>query len=191
MIEIDGKIISADILTTPFLCDLSACKGICCVEGNAGAPLSAAETETLRTEWDAYRPFLKPEGVAAIEAQGFAVIDEDGDLTTPLIAEAECAYSVEENGITLCGIEKAWRAGRTPFQKPASCHLYPIRLTRFSDGSLGLNYHRWGVCQSALERGRREGVPMFRALREPIVRCFGEDFFAALEEAERYLQAQQ
>ncbi len=188
MIEIDGKIVSTDIITTRFLCDLGACRGTCCVEGNAGAPLEAAEVDTLEAEYEAYKPYMKPEGIAAIERQGFMVPDEDGEQTTPLIAGAECAYSFEEDGVTLCAIEKAWRQGRTTFQKPISCHLYPIRVMRFSNGTYGLNYHRWSVCQSALACGSREGVAMFRALREPIVRQFGKEFFAALEEAEKFLQ---
>lgn len=188
MIEIEGRIVSTEIITSRFLCDLSACHGICCVEGNAGAPLEADEQEILRIEYAAYKPYMKPEGVAAVEAQGFAVTDTDGDLTTPLVNDAECAYSIREGGVTLCAIEKAWKEGDTAFRKPVSCHLYPIRVTRFSNGTVGLNYHRWSVCRPAVECGRREGVALFRALREPIVRCFGEEFFGALEEAERYLQ---
>ncbi len=188
MIEIDGKIVSTDILTTRFLCDLGACRGICCVEGSGGAPLSESEVKTLETEYEAYRPYLKPAGADAIREQGFMVVDVDGDLTTPLIGGAECAYSFEENGTTLCAIEKAWKEGRTAFRKPVSCHLYPIRLVRFSNGSLGLNYHRWGICRPALELGARKGIPMYRALREPIIRCFGEEFFNALEEAENYIR---
>ena len=113
MIQIDDKIVSSELLTERFCCDLSHCKGICCVEGNAGAPLEIDEVEVLEHEWEAYRPYMKPEGIEAVERQGFMVLDEDGDLTTPLIGEAECAYSFEENGVTMCAIERAWREGRT------------------------------------------------------------------------------
>ena len=187
MIQIDDKIVSSELLTERFCCDLSHCKGIFCVEGNAGAPLEIDEVEVLEHEWEAYRPYMKPEGIEAVERQGFMVLDEDGDLTTPLIGEAECAYSFEENGVTMCAIERAWREGRTPFRKPISCHLYPIRLITLSNGTVGLNYHRWDVCDSARRLGRKLGTPVYRVLREPIVRRFGEPFFAALEEAERYL----
>lgn len=188
MIEIEGKIVSLDLLRECFACDLSRCKGICCVEGNAGAPLEEEEVAILRDNFDKYRPYLKGEGIDAIEKQGFAVIDEDGELTTPLIDDAECVYSFEEDGITYCAVERAWREGKLEFCKPVSCHLYPIRVARFSDGSLGLNYHRWNVCASAVECGKRLGIPVYQALRGPIESYFGPDFYAALEEAEKYIE---
>jgi hypothetical protein len=191
MIEIDGKIVSTDIITEKFLCDLSACRGICCVEGNAGAPLEADEARVLAEEYPACKPFMTSAGVAEIERQGFAVTDSDGDLVTPLVGDAECAYSYNDGGVTLCAIEKAWAEGRTTFRKPISCHLYPIRVARFGDGTFGLNYHRWAVCEGARTLGREKGVPVFRMLREPIIRRFGSEFFEALEAAEQYLAASQ
>ena len=190
MIEIDDKIVSADLLRECFACDLSQCRGICCVEGNAGAPLEAEEHGELEAEYEHYKPCMTSEGIEAIERQGFAVLDEEGDLTTPLVRDAECAYACREEGITLCAIEKAWREGRTPFRKPVSCHLYPIRLVKFSNGAVGLNYHRWEVCASARTCGRRLGLPVYKSLREPIVRRFGEEFYKALEAAEAYLKSQ-
>jgi hypothetical protein len=187
MIEIDGKIISLDIFTKKFACDISRCHGICCVEGNAGAPLEEGEDEILEQEFHSYSPFMTPEGIAAIEQQGFAVVDEDGDLTTPLIGGAECAYSIIENGITMCAIEKAWFGGLTEFRKPISCHLYPIRVTKFRNGTLGLNYHRWDVCAPAIELGNARGIPIYRSLKEPIIRAFGDDFYEAMEEAKKYI----
>lgn len=188
MIEIDNKIVSADLLRECFACDLSQCHGICCVEGNAGAPLEAEEIGDLEAEYENYKPYMTTEGIAAIEEQGFAVFDDDGDLTTPLVNNAQCAYACEENGITLCAIEKAWRDGRTEFRKPISCHLYPIRLVKFSNGSIGLNYHRWNVCAPARALGRKLGIPVYRALQEPIERRFGKEFFKALEAAEEFLK---
>lgn len=200
MIEIDGKIVCADIVTEKFLCDLGRCRGICCVEGNAGAPLEPEEAQILADEYAGYKRFMTPAGIAEIERQGFAVTDSDGDLVTPLVGDAECAYSYRnEAGATLCAIEKAWLAGvengdgecgnrLVTFRKPISCHLYPIRVMRFGDGSLGLNYHRWAVCDGARELGRKQGVPIYKMLREAIVRRFGEEFYAALEAAEKYLQ---
>ena len=188
MIEIDDKIVSADLLRECFACDLAQCKGICCVEGNAGAPLEEDEVEILEREYPNYRSCMTPEGIEAVERQGFTVVDEEGDLTTPLVNDAECAYAYTENGVTLCAIEKAWQEGRTPFRKPISCHLYPIRLMRFSNGTIGLNYHRWSVCAPARRCGARLGIPVYKALREPIIRRFGPEFYQALEAAEALLK---
>lgn len=187
MIEIDGKIVSVDILTEYFSCDIAKCKGICCVEGNAGAPLTDEEIDLLEEGYEAYKSYLKPEGIKAIERQGFVVVDSDGDLTTPLINDAECAFSFEENGITLCAVERAWREGKLDFQKPISCHLYPIRVAKFRNGTVGLNYHRWNVCSSAVTCGKRKVIPVYKSLKEPIERYFGKDFYKALEEAEKFL----
>ena len=188
MIEIDDKIVSQDLLRECFCCDLADCKGICCVEGNAGAPLEADEVEILEREYEAYRPYMTGEGVEAVSEQGFVVLDEDGDLTTPLIHDAECAFSYKENGCTLCAIERAYREGKTTFKKPISCHLYPIRLINFSNGTVGLNYHRWDVCEGARRCGRKLGIPVYKSLKEPIIRRFGEEFYEALEAAEQYIK---
>lgn len=187
MIEIDDKIVSTDLLKECFACDLEQCKGICCVEGNAGAPLEMEEIDILEEEFSNFRPYMTEAGVQAVEEQGFMVIDTDGDYTTPLVNDAECAYSFEENGITFCAIERAWREGKCSFQKPISCHLYPIRVAQFRNGTLGLNYHRWEVCRSACKCGKRLGIPVYKALKEPIIRRFGEEFYERLEEAAKHL----
>ena len=114
----------------------------------------------------------------------------DRDYTTPLVDDAECAYAYTEEGITFCAIEKAFREGKTTFRKPISCHLYPIRLMNFSNGTVGLNYHRWSVCEPARQCGKRLGIPVYKALREPIIRRFGEEFYKALETAEQLLKNQ-
>lgn len=191
MIEIDDKIVSLDLLRECFTCDLGRCKGICCVEGNAGAPLEIEEIDMLEAEYEHYKPYMTPEGIAAVERQGFMVVDGEGDYTTPLVDDAECAYSYTENGVTLCAVERAFREGKCAFLKPISCHLYPIRVVRFSNGSLGLNYHRWEVCRPAVACGQRLGIPLYKALREPIVRRFGEEFYRALETAEEFLREQE
>lgn len=188
MIDIDGKIVTTDILTAQFCCDITLCKGICCVEGNAGAPLDDGEVDILEEEFDAYKPYMTPEGIVEIERQGFVVVDTDGDYTTPLVNDAECAYSYSEDGITLCAIEKAYREGKTGFMKPISCHLYPIRVTKFSDGSMGLNYHRWSVCSTAVYCGQAKGIPVYKSLKAPIIRAFGEDFYNELEVAAEYIE---
>ncbi len=190
MIEIDGKIISTDILTTKFCCDITKCKGICCVEGNAGAPLEIEEVDILESQYNNYSEYMTQEGRDVIAKEGFMIVDLDGDYTTPLINDSECAFSFKEGDITLCAIEKAYKEGKTGFYKPISCHLYPIRLANFSNGSTGLNYHRWGVCSSALENGAKIGVPMYRVLEAPITRRFGTDFYKALEIAAKFMEEQ-
>ena len=189
MIELDDKIVSVDILTTDFLCDVARCKGICCVEGNAGAPLEMDEMDVLEELYPIYEKYMTPEGREAIERDGFAVVDIDGDLTTPLVNDAECAYSYNEGGVTLCAIEKAYLAGECSWRKPISCHLYPIRVAKFSNGTYGLNFHRWNVCASAFECGRKMGVPAYKMLKEAITRAFGEEFYAALEAAEEHIKS--
>ncbi|WP_297830919.1 DUF3109 family protein, partial [uncultured Rikenella sp.] len=185
MIQIDDKIISLELFTARFCCDLGACRGECCVEGNAGAPLDAEEVAELENEWEHYAPYMTQEGIGVVQRLGVAVTDEEGDLTTPLVAAgAECVYAIRENGVTWCAIEKAWREGRTPFRKPISCHLYPIRLVRLSNGMTGLQYHRWEVCRAAEVLGAERGEPLYRTLREPIVRRFGEAFFRELAACE-------
>ena len=184
MIEIEGKIVSADLLREKFACDLSQCKGACCIEGDAGAPLEIEEVDILEEEYENYKPYMTAEGIKAVEEQGFMVVDVDGDYTTPLINGGECAFTCYDNGVALCAIDKAYREGKCSFIKPISCHLYPIRVTRFRNGSMGLNYHRWAVCGSARECGKRLGMPVYKGLKEPIIRAFGEDFYHQLELAE-------
>ncbi|MFI3327531.1 MAG: DUF3109 family protein [Rikenellaceae bacterium] len=188
MIEIDGKILSEDILTEPFACDITKCKGICCIEGDSGAPLDMEEGDYLEEAYNAYKKYMTPEGIAAVEEQGFVVVDSDGDLTTPLVNGAECAFAYVDGDITLCAVEKAWLAGECSFRKPISCHLYPIRVLNFKNGGVGLNYHRWSVCGSACENGRKLGVPIYKSLKEPIIRRFGEEFYEALDGAAALLK---
>lgn len=189
MIEIDGKIVSTDLLTECFACDINACKGQCCIDGDAGAPLTLEEVDILEQEYENYKPYMTAEGIAAVESQGFMVVDFEGDYTTPLVNNCECAYTfVNEHGLTLCAIEAAYRDGKCSFIKPISCHLYPIRVVEFSNGTVGLNYHRWGICSSACKNGRKLGIPVYKSLKEPIIRQFGEEFYSALECAEDLLK---
>ncbi len=187
MISIDDILVSEDLFESKFCCDIAACKGICCVEGNAGAPLEEIETQVLEDEYDNYKPYLKPEGVASIGENGFFVVDQDGDYTTPLVNNAECAYSVEHNGVTLCAIEQAYNDGKTGFRKPLSCFLYPIRVIYLNDRVYALNYHRWSVCSCAETLGLKKSVPVYRFLETPIRERFGDEFFEAMEQAEKLL----
>ena len=191
MIEIEGKIVSADLLREKFACDLSQCKGMCCIEGDAGAPLEIEEVDILEEEYENYKPYMTPEGIKAVEEQGFMVVDGDGDYTTPLINGGECAFTCyDENGVALCAIDKAYREGKCGFQKPISCHLYPIRVLKFKNGGEGLNYHRWYICKPACENGCKLGIPIYKGLREPIIRKWGEEFYKALEAAEQLLKTE-
>lgn len=190
MIEIGETIVSDELFTARFCCDIAACKGECCVEGNAGAPLDQDEIAELEQNWERYKPYMKPEGIQAVEQQGIAVLDLDGDLTTPLIDDAECAYSINENGATWCAIEKAWSRGECSYRKPISCHLYPIRLVNFSNGTIGLQYHRWNICRSAELLGQKRGEPLFKVMREPLIRRFGEQYYKALEQVNEMINDQ-
>jgi hypothetical protein len=183
MVQIDDKIVSLDIFEKYFTCDLSKCLGICCVHGDSGAPLEEEEEELIEKYIDKIKPYLTPEGVSVIEQYGVATLDFDTELVTPLVGDnEECAYSYfSDNGICLCGIEKAYRNGDIPFNKPISCHLYPIRIKKFR-GITALNYDQWHVCSPAIDLGKKEKKPVFMFLKEPITRKFGEKFFDTLME---------
>lgn len=186
MIDIDGKIVALDVIEEYFVCDLNACKGICCVEGDAGAPLTEEEIHVLEDIYEDVEPFLRPEGRAAIEKQGHWVIDADGDYTTPLVEGKECAYVIFEKGIALCGIEKAYREKKIDFQKPISCHLYPIRITSYEKFD-AVNYDRWPICAPACACGDRLKVPVYKFVKTALIRKYGEDWFKQLEIAANML----
>jgi hypothetical protein len=183
MVQIDDKIVSLDIFEQYFTCDLSKCRGICCVLGDSGAPMEDEEKKLIEKYIDKIKPHITPDGVSAIERYGVATLDFDTELVTPLVGEGEeCAYSCfSDNGVCLCGIEKAYRNGDIPFNKPVSCHLYPIRIKKFGDYT-ALNYDRWPICHPAIALGKKEKKPVFMFLKEPISRKFGKDFFDTLVE---------
>jgi len=180
MIQIGDKIVSTELFDNHFICHLEKCKGLCCVYGDAGAPLSEEETNILERELEALKPFLRKEGVEALEEKGAWEFDGEGDRVTPLMGHDDCAYSVLDNGIARCGIENAYNSEKTTFRKPLSCHLYPIRLSKIGN-NLALNYHRWEVCKPARTLGREYDMPVFRFLKEPLVRVFGMEFYGELE----------
>lgn len=179
MIQIGDAIVSLDVIERKFCCDLIACKGACCVEGDAGAPLEEGEVERIRENYERFRPYMKPEGIAAVEEQGFSVIDVEGDEGTPLINGKECAYSINEDGGCWCAIEKAWSRGESSFRKPISCHLYPIRITRYRHHE-AVNFNEWKVCFPAMVRGEREGVPVYVFCRDALVAKYGEEWYEQL-----------
>ncbi|MES2828385.1 MAG: DUF3109 family protein [Bacteroidota bacterium] len=189
MIEVQNTLLHEDLITESFVCNLNKCKGICCVEGDAGAPLDVAETAILRDIYPKIKHLLEPKGIQAIEEQGTSVIDADGDLTTPCVdGNKECAYVTFENGITKCGIEKGYEQGLVDWQKPISCHLYPIRITQYPEFEV-LNYDRWHICHDACTFGRELKVPVYQFLRGPLVRKYGEEWYTELEESVRALNS--
>ena len=188
LVEIGDKIISTQLFERKFVCDLNACKGACCVHGDAGAPLKMDEVDILEDDLDMILPYMRPEGVSAVEKEGVFYMDQDNEPVTTLVNGGECAFVYfDENGITKCAIEKAFEEGKTKFKKPISCHLYPIRVKKFND-YLALNYDQWDICEPACACGEELNVPVFRFLKGPIIRAFGEDFYNELELVEKELK---
>ncbi len=180
MIVIDKTVISDDIADNYFVCDISKCKGGCCVEGDLGAPLEDDEIEILENLYDKIEPYLNEEGKKAISQQGKYVFDEDKEYSTPTINGKECAYAIyDDNGILKCGIEKAWEEKAIKFRKPISCHLYPIRVTKY-DSYNALNYDRWDICIDACALGKKLKQPLYVFLKEPLIRKFGRPWYNKL-----------
>lgn len=187
MFELGKMVVSEEILEREFVCNLQACKGGCCVDGNAGAPLEEEEIRILEKIYPNVKPFLRPEGVDAIESQGAFVKGEDGEWETPLLNGAECAYVIYRDDIALCGIEAAHRAGAVSWKKPVSCHLYPVRIREYTQLT-AVNYHRWQICDPACDLGAELKVPIYKFVREALIRKFGESWYAELEEVARTLK---
>lgn len=180
MIQIDDAIVALDIIEENFLCDLSACMGECCVEGESGAPLEKEEVvvleEILPLVWDD----LSPEAQKVIQKTGVAYKDTDGEMVTSIVSGKDCVFTYyDEKGICKCAIEKAHKEGKTDFYKPISCHLYPIRLQKYRDFT-AVNYHRWSVCKAAVAFGNKEGLKIYQFLKTPLIRKFGEAWYNEL-----------
>ncbi len=181
MIQIDHTIVSIDIINEHFACNLSACKGACCVEGDSGAPLETEEVKILESIYPEIKPFLRKEGVEAIENQGKYVVDNDGEYVTPLVQGKECAYVVfDQNGVSKCGIELAYENRKISFKKPISCHLYPIRITKYKNFD-AVNYHEWHVCSAAKSCGKSKKIRLFEFLKDALIRKYGEEWYRKLE----------
>ncbi len=184
IIEIDNILISSAILTECFVCDYAKCKGACCVLGDSGAPLEEDECKKLEEEIVVFENYLSQKGRLSLKEKGPFVIDSDGDLVTPLNEGAECSYSFfDKDKNCLCAIEKAHFDGVTAFRKPISCWLYPIRVSKLSNGMTALNLHEWDICLDAFVKGQKEGIPVFRFLKDPLIFSFGKEFYSKLEEA--------
>ena len=184
MIKIDDTLVSEELFEKRFVCDLSACKGACCVEGESGAPIAPEEISVMEEIFHDVKPYMRPEGIARVEETGVFTIDEDGEYVTPLVNDRECAFvTFDERGVAKCSIEMAYRDGKTDFPKPVSCHLYPIRLTELKDFT-AVNYHHWPICDPARTCGSNLNVKVFRFLRDSIKRKFGDAYYEKLEAAD-------
>lgn len=190
MIQIDDTIISIDCLSEKFCCDLDACAGTCCIEGDAGAPVDLDEIEELEAALPVVWNDLSASAQTVIDKQGVVYTDEEGDLVTSIVNGKDCVFTCyDEKGCCFCALEKAYRAGKTNFYKPLSCHLYPIRLKKIGD-MIALNYHRWDVCKAAVCKGEQLNLPVYRFLKEPLIRCFGQAWYDELEKAVEELKEQ-
>jgi hypothetical protein len=182
MILIENTCISDDIADQFFVCNIDKCKGACCVEGDAGAPLEENELQILKDIYPVVEPYLSDDGRRAIAEQGTYTVDEDGDYVTPIIGGRECAYAYyDQKSVLKCGIEAAFLDGKTDFKKPISCHLYPIRVTKYEQFH-ALNYDRWSICSPACSFGKDLGVPVYKFLKEPLIRAYGEGWYQELVE---------
>ena len=179
MIIVDDILVSDEIKDIYFACDLHACKGDCCVDGDAGAPLTEEEIAILEDDIDDIKPYMTELGLDVVDKVGVFEYDVDGEYVTPLVGDVECAFVYFENGISYCAIEKAYIEGKTKFQTPVSCHLYPIRLS-YVGPALAVNYHEWNICSTALIAGKKTGMPLYSYLKQPLIRKFGEDWYEKL-----------
>ena len=179
MISLPPALISDDLKEVFFCCDLKQCKGACCVEGDAGAPMEEEEISLLEDYLEEIKPFLTPEGIAEIERLGVFDYDAEGKFVTPLIEGMECAYVFFGGGVARCAIEEAFQQKKIPFPKPLSCHLYPVRIASIGKED-AVNYHKWHICNKALEKGYREKLPLYLFMEEALIRKYGRSWFNRL-----------
>ena len=181
MFVIGDTVVSDDLAQKQFVCDLTRCKGACCVEGDLGAPLQADELAIITDMATKVRPYMSAAGKAAVDAQGPYIKDYEGDYSTPTVDGKECAYAYyEATGVLKCAFEQAWQAGETSWPKPMSCHLYPVRLAEY-DHYTAVNYEHWHICSPACELGASMQVPVYKFLQVPLTRKFGEGWYTELE----------
>jgi hypothetical protein len=191
ILQVGDVLLCSDIITEKFCCNLEACKGFCCVEGDAGAPVTPEEITELENVVEHIVDDLSPKALKVLEAQGVAYTDPEGDLVTSIVDGKDCCFTCyDKNGICLCATERAYRAGKTTWCKPISCYLYPIREKRLSDGTIALNYDRWKVCKDAVIKGREINLPLWKFLKDPLIKRFGEAWYAELEEMVQQLKNQ-
>lgn len=189
MLQIQDTLVSLDLAERFFCCDIESCHGCCCIEGDAGAPIDEEEKRKLEEILPAIRKYLSPEALDIIDKQGVSYIDPEGDLVTSIVNGKNCVFTtIASDGTCLCAIEKAYRQGEIAFTKPVSCHLYPLRITKYPTLT-AVNFHRWDICRCAEILGKKENIRLYRFLREPLVRHFGQEWYDELSEAcEAYLE---
>tara|TARA_B110000093_G_scaffold110824_1_gene118884 strand:+ start:1015 stop:1584 length:570 start_codon:yes stop_codon:yes gene_type:complete len=181
MFQLGKTIVSEDIIEKEFVCNLGACKGACCIEGEAGAPVTKEEVGILKDIYPKVKPYLRPGGIKVIEKLGTHIITDLSELETPLVNGKECAYvTISENGKAGCGIENAYNDGKIGFKKPISCHLYPVRVHDYSEFA-AVNYHKWPICNDACTLGKELKVPVYKFVKEALIRKFGENWYMELE----------
>lgn len=179
MIQIGKTIVSTDLIERRFFCDLDKCKGICCVEGDSGAPLEDEETKILEEIYPIFKKYLSAKNIKAVKEQGIWLIDSDNDKVTPLVDGKECAYVYYDKDIAKCAIERAFYEGLIKFKKPISCHLYPVRTKKFEKFE-AVNYHRWEKCKPAVDTGKEKDVRAYQFLKEPLARRYGKNWYKEL-----------
>lgn len=190
LLEVQDKVVSLDIFEKRFVCDLSACKGACCIEGDSGAPLTLEEVSILEDSIDILKPYMRQEGIEAVEETGVFYMDWDNEPVTTLVNGKECAFvAFDEKGTALCAIEQANKDGKLDFKKPISCHLYPIRAKKFHEFE-ALNYNTWDICSPACACGEKLNVKVYKFLKEPLIRAYGEGFYKELEIADADIEDQ-
>ena len=180
MLQIDNTLISLDLIEKKFVCDLKSCHGECCIAGDSGAPLTIDEISILEKIYPKIEPYLSHEGKKIINEKGVFEVDIENDTVTPLINNKECAYLIYENNIAVCGIEKAYNDKKINFQKPISCFLYPVRIKEYKDFT-AVNYDEWDICKPARILGEKTGTPVYKFLKEPLIKRFGKKWFENLE----------
>lgn len=188
IIQVGDVLLSPDIITEYFCCDLDTCKGACCVEGDAGAPVTLDETADIESALDVLWSYMSAQAQATVDMQGMAYADSEGELVTSIVRGKDCVFTCYNDGCCLCAIERAQREGRTHASKPISCALYPIREKELGMGLTGLNYHRWSICESGRLKGKALQLPLYRFLREALIRRFGSEWYSALEETVNAMQ---
>ena len=183
IIQIGDILVSEDVVSEYFACDYESCRGVCCIEGDSGAPLEESEVVSLERDYPKYSGSMLESGRESVRLNGFYEKDRDGDIVTPLVVGSEaCAFAhFAEDGACLCAIEKCG------CRKPISCSMYPVRVTKLTGGGYALNVHQWDICKKAFEKGRREGIRVYQFLKKPLTDRFGEEFYEALEQSADYL----
>lgn len=189
MLQIQDKLVTLDLAERHFMCDLDKCLGQCCVEGDAGAPITERELELIKKHLPKVRDMLTPRALERIDEAGVAYIDEEGDLVTQIVDGRDCVFTTyAEGGKCLCAFDKAYREGLIDWRKPASCHLYPLRIKEYT-GFTAVNYHRWKICRCAEALGRAKGVRLYRFMEGPLTEQYGKEWYDELKMAcEAYLE---